>query len=71
MRPPQVTQHMKNNDKHKIISYVKSAIRILSSITALILMIFTFTEVSISLLAAGYGIAEIVGILEESIGTEK
>lgn len=61
---------MKNNDKHKIISYIKSGVRIGSSILSFILLFFNLLA-SLSILTLGYGFAEIIGILEEYIGTEK
>lgn len=61
---------MKNNDKHKIISYIKSGVRIGASILSFILLFFNLLA-SLTILTLGYGVAEIIGILEECIGTEK
>lgn len=61
---------MKNNNKHKIISYIKSSVRIVATVVSFILVFFNLIA-SLSVLSLGYGIAEIIGILEEYIGTDK
>lgn len=51
--------------KHQMISFAKSAVRILSSL-AVFFTIATPTT-ALLILAAGYGIAEVIGILEELV----
>jgi hypothetical protein len=53
---------------HTWLSYIKSAIRIITSITIVFWACFISPSdaiILVSVLAAGYGLAEIVGILEE------
>jgi hypothetical protein len=51
--------------KHQMISFAKSAVRIVASIATF----FTIATPTTALLvlAAGYGIAEVIGILEEMV----
>ena len=58
-----------NNKKHYVISLVKSIIRIISSIFCVLFRKKPLA--SLTILGAGYGIAEIVGILEEVVGTDR
>ncbi len=51
--------------KHQLISFAKSAIRILASVGAVVTYADPVTAVLI--LAIGYGVAEIVGIVEELV----
>ena len=51
---------------HQVISFVKSGIRIASSLAAVIVASSSFTTALI-ILAAGYGIAELVGVIEELV----
>lgn len=51
---------------HQLISFAKSGIRIISSLGG-VLAVFTSVELAIAILAVGYGIAEIVGIIEEMV----
>jgi hypothetical protein len=51
---------------HKLISFAKSGIRIVSSVAALIVL-SSSVSLSILFLAAGYGLAELVGIVEEMV----
>lgn len=51
---------------HQVISFVKSGARIVSSIVAIIMASSSLTTALI-VLAAGYGLAEIVGVIEELV----
>lgn len=52
--------------KHQLISFAKSAIRIISSLGGT-LAIFSSVELAIVIVAIGYGLAEVVGIYEELV----
>jgi hypothetical protein len=52
--------------KHQLISFLKSAIRIISSIGACV-AVMTSASAAILILAFGYGFAEVVGIIEELV----
>lgn len=60
--------YMKHPDpkKHQIISFAKSAIRIIASIGGT-MAAFSSAELAIAIVAIGYGIAEVVGIYEELV----
>lgn len=51
--------------KHQLISFAKSAIRILASVGACVTVPNPVTAVLI--LAIGYGVAEVVGVYEELV----
>ena len=51
--------------KHQLISFVKSGIRIAASCFACLL--YTNFPAAILILAAGYGLAEVVGVYEELV----
>jgi hypothetical protein len=51
--------------KHLIVSVVKSSIRIAGSIVAL--LFYSNPQAAVMILAATYGIAEIVGVYEELV----
>lgn len=51
--------------KHQLISFAKSAIRILASVGACVTVATPATAVLI--LAIGYGVAEVVGVYEELV----
>jgi hypothetical protein len=51
--------------KHQLISFAKSAIRILASVGAFVTVVNPVTAVLI--LAIGYGVAEAVGVYEELV----
>ncbi len=51
--------------KHQLISFAKSAIRILASVAAFVTVANPVTAVLI--LAIGYGVAEAVGVYEELV----
>lgn len=51
--------------KHQLISFAKSAIRIAASVAAVVTIASPATALII--LAAGYGIAEVVGVYEELV----
>lgn len=52
--------------KHQYISFIKSAVRIISSVGST-LAVFTSIELAITILAVGYGIAEVIGVYEELV----
>lgn len=52
--------------KHQIISFVKSGVRCASSATT-VLFAFSNPMLAIIILAAGYGLAELIGIYEELV----
>ena len=52
--------------KHQLISFAKSAVRIISSVGS-VAAVFTNVELSIAILAAGYGLAEVIGVYEELV----
>lgn len=52
--------------KHQLISFAKSAIRIISSVGG-VLAVFSSVELAIVIVAVGYGLAEVVGIYEELV----
>lgn len=51
--------------KHQLISFAKSAIRIIASVAAVATVATPTTAIIV--LAAGYGIAEVVGVYEELV----
>ena len=51
--------------KHLLVSLVKSSIRIAGSIVAL--LVYSNPQAAVLILAAAYGIAEIVGVYEELV----
>ena len=51
--------------KHLLVSLVKSSIRISGSIVAL--LVYSNPQAAVLILAAAYGIAEIVGVYEELV----
>ena len=51
--------------KHQVVSLVKSSIRIAGSVFALI--VYSHPLAAVMILAATYGIAEIVGVYEELV----
>lgn len=51
--------------KHLIVSLVKSSLRIIGSLFALI--VYANPQAAVMILAATYGLAEIVGIYEELV----
>ena len=51
--------------KHQLISFAKSAIRILASLGGVAAI--SFPQLAIVIVAVGYGIAEVVGIYEELV----
>lgn len=53
--------------KHRTISLVKSAVRCFSSIGACCLLGSGASQIAIGVLALGYGVAEIVGVVEELV----
>lgn len=59
---------MKHPDpkKHQLISFAKSAIRIIASVGS-VLAVFSSLELAITILAVGYGLAELVGVYEELV----
>ena len=59
---------MKHPDpkKHQLISFAKSAIRIIASVGGVI-AVFSNLELAITIVAVGYGLAEIVGVYEELV----
>lgn len=52
--------------KHQLISFAKSAIRIISSVGG-VMAVFCSVELAVVIVAVGYGIAEVVGIYEELV----
>lgn len=52
--------------KHQYISFIKSAVRIISSAGST-LAVFSSIELAITILAVGYGIAEVIGVYEELV----
>ena len=58
---------MKHPDpkKHQLISFAKSAIRILASVGALVAI--SYPVAAVLIVAIGYGVAEIVGVYEELV----
>ena len=59
---------MKHPDprKHQLISFAKSAIRIIASVGSVV-AVFSSLELAITIVAVGYGLAEIVGVYEELV----
>ncbi len=51
--------------KHQAISFIKSGIRILSSLLALLAI--SEIAIAVCILALGYGVAEMIGIYEELV----
>ena len=51
--------------KHQLISFAKSGLRILAS--AMALAVYTNPVLAVFVLALGYGVAEVVGIVEELV----
>lgn len=51
--------------KHQLISFVKSGIRIAASVGACFTLIYP--ALAVLILAAGYGLAELVGVYEELV----
>lgn len=52
--------------KHQLISFAKSAIRIIASVGGTV-AVFMSVELAVAIVAVGYGIAEVVGIYEELV----
>ena len=51
---------------HQIISFVKSGVRIVSSVAAVV-AVSSNLSLAVIILAAGYGIAEVIGVYEELV----
>jgi hypothetical protein len=51
---------------HQIISFVKSGVRIISSVAAVV-AVSSNLSLAVIILAAGYGIAEVIGVYEELV----
>jgi hypothetical protein len=51
---------------HQIISFAKSGVRIVSSIAAIVAVSYNL-PLAVIILAAGYGIAEVIGVYEELV----
>jgi len=51
---------------HQIISFVKSGVRIISSVAAVV-AVASNLSLAVIILAAGYGIAEVIGVYEELV----
>lgn len=51
---------------HQLISFAKSAVRIISSVGS-VLAVFSSVELAIAILAVGYGVAEVIGVYEELV----
>lgn len=52
--------------KHQLISFAKSAIRIIASVGGTA-AVFTNLSLAVTIVAVGYGIAEVVGVIEELV----
>lgn len=52
--------------KHQLISFAKSAVRIISSVGG-VMAVFSSVELAVVIVAVGYGLAEVVGIYEELV----
>lgn len=63
--PDDYTKHP-DPKKHQTISFVKSGIRIISSVGST-MAVFSSLGLAIVIVAVGYGIAEVVGIFEELV----
>lgn len=59
---------MKHPDprKHQLISFAKSAIRIMASAGGVV-AVFSDLELALTIVAVGYGLAEVVGVYEELV----
>lgn len=51
---------------HQIISFVKSGVRIVSSVAAVVAASSNLS-LAVIILAAGYGLAEVIGVYEELV----
>ena len=51
---------------HQIISFAKSGVRIVSSVAAIVTVSVNLL-LAVIILAAGYGIAEVIGVYEELV----
>jgi hypothetical protein len=51
---------------HQIISFAKSGVRIISSVAAVV-AVASNLSLAVIILAAGYGIAEVIGVYEELV----
>ena len=51
---------------HQIISFIKSGVRIISSVAAVV-AVSSNLSLAVIILAAGYGIAEVIGVYEELV----
>ena len=51
---------------HQIISFAKSGVRIVSSVAAVVAALSNLS-LAVIILAAGYGIAEVIGVYEELV----
>jgi hypothetical protein len=52
--------------KHQLISFAKSAVRIIASAGST-LAVFTSVPLAVVILAVGYGLAEVIGVYEELV----
>ena len=52
--------------KHQLISFAKSAIRILASVGSVVFLAAN-PVIALAVLAIGYGVAEVVGVVEELV----
>ena len=52
--------------KHQLISFAKSAIRIIASVGGTVAA-FSNVALAVAIVAVGYGIAEVVGVYEELV----
>jgi hypothetical protein len=51
---------------HQIISFAKSGVRIVSSVAAVVAVSYNLS-IAVIILAAGYGVAEVIGVYEELV----
>jgi small-conductance mechanosensitive channel len=51
---------------HQLISFTKSAVRIISSVVSVV-TIFANVGIAVAILAVGYGLAEVIGVYEELV----
>jgi hypothetical protein len=52
---------------HQIISFAKSGVRIVSSVAAVVVAASSNLSLAVIILAAGYGVAEVIGVYEELV----
>lgn len=63
----ETTMTQPDPELHQMISFAKSAVRIISSVGCVVFAAATTLPLAIAILAIGYALAEVIGIIEELV----